>query len=195
MCIMLSLVLRSQTDVQYYNEIEVYQAKQNEKFSNPETSLLTARDLERFDGLDFYPIDKNFRVEATFVRTPEEIPFPMPTTTSWSPEYIKYGEARFIFNNREYTLSLFQQTDQYLEGGDPGYLFVPFTDLTNGNGTYAGGRYLDSRIPDSTTIILDFNKAYNPYCVYNPLYACPIPPAENHLDIPVEAGIKDFKGN
>ena len=70
------------------------------------------------------------------------------------------------------------------------HLFLPFTDLTNGEETYGGGRYIDLSIPDSDTIIIDFNKAYNPYCAYSSTRSCPIPPRENDLDLKVEAGVR-----
>ena len=73
------------------------------------------------------------------------------------------------------------------------YLFLPFTDLTNGEATYAGGRYIDLAIPDGDTLIIDFNKSYNPYCAYNKKYSCPIVPKVNHLEIDINAGVKAFK--
>ena len=73
------------------------------------------------------------------------------------------------------------------------YLFLPFTDLTSGDGSYGGGRFLDTTIPKGDTIVLDFNKAYNPYCAYNSAYSCPIPPKENDLLVRVEAGVKAFE--
>jgi uncharacterized protein (DUF1684 family) len=70
------------------------------------------------------------------------------------------------------------------------YLFIPFTDATSGTHTYEGGRYIDISIPEITDnkIIIDFNKAYNPYCCYTPGYSCPIPPKENALTIAINAG-------
>ena len=72
------------------------------------------------------------------------------------------------------------------------YLFIPFNDLTNGNETYDGGRYLDLKTTSESTIVIDFNKAYNPYCAYNDKYSCPIPPRENDLPIEIKAGILTF---
>ena len=66
-------------------------------------------------------------------------------------------------------------------------------DKTNGKESYGGGRYLDLEIPEDKIIILDFNKAYNPYCAYSDRYSCPIPPIENHLDVAINAGFKAFK--
>ncbi|MAZ71978.1 MAG: hypothetical protein CMC70_02415 [Flavobacteriaceae bacterium] len=173
-------------------EIEAYQASENEKFANPETTILQKKDFRKFNGLDFYPINLEYRVVATFVRTPDELPFLMPTSTKRLPEYVKYGEAHFTIKGEALTLNLYQSTTPSEDPAYKDYLFVPFTDLTSGNGSYAGGRFLDTFIPKGMTLVLDFNKAYNPYCAYNPNYSCPIPPPENDLSVHIEAGVKDF---
>ena len=74
-------------------------------------------------------------------------------------------------------------------------LFLPFNDSSNGKTSYGGGRFIDIEIPEnsSKSIIIDFNKAYNPYCAYNHKYSCPIPPKENLLVIPIAAGVKAYK--
>lgn len=174
-------------------ESKAAQNKLNEKFSNPETTILEAKDFINFEGLQFYPLDEKYIVKAKFVRTPNEKPFLMPTTTSRTPEYVKYGEAHFTLDGNNFVLNLFKSTQPYDEPGYEDYLFLPFTDLTSGDGSYGGGRFLDQRIPEGDTITIDFNKAYNPYCAYNPRYSCPIPPKENDLAIRIEAGVKDYK--
>ena len=73
------------------------------------------------------------------------------------------------------------------------YLFLPYTDLTNGFESYGGGRYIDLTIPDCNEIIIDFNKSYAPSCAYNHSYSCPVPPKENHLNVRIEAGVKNLK--
>ena len=168
------------------------QIKLNSEFANPETTILTPEDFRTFKELDFYPIDEKYIVNARFVRTPDEKPFLMPTTTARTPEYVKYGEAHFSIDEKEFVLSLFKNTQPYNEPGYEEYLFLPFTDLTSGDGSYGGGRYLDQRIPEGDTFVIDFNKAYNPYCAYNPKYSCPIPPKENDLLNRIEAGVKNF---
>ena len=72
------------------------------------------------------------------------------------------------------------------------YLFLPFMDLTNGVSSYGGGRFLDLKIPEGESIIIDFKKAYNPYCAYNHRYSCPVPPDANHLNIEIPAGVKAY---
>ena len=72
------------------------------------------------------------------------------------------------------------------------YLFLPFIDDTNGEESYGGGRYIDLRIPEGDTIVIDFNKSYNPYCAYNDKYSCPIVPRINYLALEVRAGVMAF---
>jgi len=182
----------SAQDVAVISESEAAQIELNEEFSNSETTILEPEDFKNFHGLEFYPIDEKFIVEANFVRTPNEKPFLMPTNTARTPEYVKYGEAHFSIDGKDFVLNLFKSTQPYDEPGYEDYLFLPFTDLTSGDGSYGGGRFLDQRIPEGDTIIIDFNKAYNPYCAYSARFSCPIPPKENDLLIRIEAGVKAF---
>lgn len=176
-------------------KVIAHQTSENEHFRDKEKTILTEEDFKHFSGLEFYPINLIYRVEATFVRTPKEIPFLMPTTTDRLPEYVKYGEAHFTLDDKELKLALYQSTTPYDEAGYEDYLFLPFTDLTSGDGSYGGGRFLDARIPKGNKIIIDFNKAYNPYCAYNHKYSCPIPPKENDILVRVEAGVKAFEAH
>ncbi len=173
-------------------KVQKYHISENEKFGNKETTILTEADFKHFESLDFYPIDLKYRVKAAFVRTPDEEPFLMPTTTDRLPEYVKYGEAHFTIDGKELKLNLYQNTTPSEDEEYKDYLFLPFTDLTSGDGSYGGGRFLDARIPRGKKIVLNFNKAYNPYCAYNSKYSCPIPPRENDLLVRIEAGVKAF---
>jgi uncharacterized protein (DUF1684 family) len=176
----------------YINELNEYQRIMNEEFSDSLKSPLTDSDRNLFKNLDFFNIDSTYRIKAIFKRTPYEIPFPMKTTTSRAPMYVKYGEANFILNGSNCLLNIYQNIDLIKKEGYANYLFLPFTDLTNGNESYGGGRYIDLKIPDDEHITIDFNKAYNPYCAYNHKYSCPIPPSENNLNIEIKAGVKKF---
>lgn len=177
----------------YLTEIKQHRDSINKLFRNVETSPLTDEDREAFKELDFFPADSTYRIEAKFIRTANEKPFLMPTTTERKSVYTKYGELNFKLFNKDYKLNVYQNTEIILTEGYEDYLFLPFTDLTNGEQTYGGGRYIDMRIPDNDTTIIDFNKAYNPYCTYNKKYSCPIVPGENDLDIEIRAGVKDFE--
>lgn len=182
----------SQNDAEVTSEIFAYQEEENEKFSNPETTILQKKDFKKFKALDFYPINLEYVVTARFIRTPNEVSFLMPTSTERLPEYVKYGEAHFEIAGKKLKLNLYQSAVPSEDPAYVDYLFLPFTDLTSGDESYGGGRFLDAYIPEGDSMVLNFNKAYNPYCAYSPKYSCPIPPAENYLAIRVEAGVKDF---
>lgn len=174
-------------------EIRQHRAEQHELFANPKTSPLMKEDLEIFEGLDYFDIDTAFYVRTHLLRTPDEKPFFMPTTTDRRPEYRKYGEIHFTLRGGNFKLNIYQNLNLADDPEYEDYLFLPFTDRTNGETTYGGGRYLDLSIPEGDEMVVDFNKAYNPLCVYDYRFSCPIPPEENDLDIAITAGVKDFK--
>ncbi len=169
-----------------------FQDTLNKEYGNREESPLTDEDFKVFKGLDFFPINEKFIVEAQFKRTPDEKVFKMKTTGTRLPEYVKYGELTFAIDGKSFQLNLYQNIDLTKKEGYEDYLFLPFSDLTCGKESYLGGRYIDMRIPKSDTVTIDFNKAYNPYCAYNHKYSCPIVPLENDMDIEVLAGVKKF---
>lgn len=170
-----------------------FQANLNEEFKNPESSPLPDRYRKDFKSLEFFEPDSNYVVKAKLVLTPEALPFLMPTTTDRKSEEIVYGVVQFELNGVEHQLEVYQNTELMLQEAYKDYLFLPFTDETNGEETYEGGRYIDLSIPDGDTIVIDFNKAYNPYCVYNKKYSCPIVPSVNAMNTKVLAGVLDFK--
>ncbi len=174
-------------------DILSFQKAKNEKFSNPKTSPLPDRYRKNFIALDFFAPDTNYAVYAKLVRTPNAVPFQMQTTSNRKFTEVVYGVAYFMLNGQEHQLEIYQNAELIQEKDLEDYLFLPFTDLTNDEETYGGGRYIDLRIPKGDSIIIDFNKAYNPFCAYNRKYSCPIVPKVNHLNIKVLAGEKAFK--
>ena len=174
-------------------DIVAFQKHLNSEYANPEESPLNEDDIKTFKALAFFDIDTSFVIEAEFVRTPYESPFAMPTTTERKPIYVKYGEAYFELEGKTFKLNIYQNQELITKAEYVDYLFIPFTDATNGETSYGGGRYLDMRIPTGKSITLNFNKAYNPYCAYNGKYSCPIPPAENNISIAISAGVKAYK--
>jgi len=171
---------------------EKFQSELNKSYADSLKSPLMKDDLKQFKGLDFYPIDEKYVVEAIFIRTKKEKSFKMKTTTSRTPIYKKYGELHFSIDGKELKLNVYQNVDLKKKPGYEDYLFLPFSDLTCGKDSYIGGRYIDMRIPKSEKVTVDFNQAYNPYCAYNYEYSCPIVPLENDLDIEINAGVKKF---
>lgn len=174
-------------------DILKFQKELNAEFKNPESSPLPDKYRKNFESLDFFGPDTNYIVTAKFSRTLEAIPFLMPTTTDRKSKEVVYGIAEFYLNGKNHRLEIYQNQELMKEEGYEDYLFLPFTDQTNGEETYAGGRYIDLRIPGSDDLAIDFNRAYNPYCVYNKKYSCPLVPGVNALDTKVMVGVKDFK--
>lgn len=172
-----------------------YQEEKNEEFINPKTSPLPDRYRKDFEGLDFFPANTDYVIKASFKRTVEAQPFQMPSTTNEKTWEVVFGVAHFELNGQKFELEVYQGLELKTRPGFEDYLFLPFLDLTNGEETYGGGRYLDLRIPDGDSIIIDFNKAYNPYCVYNKKYSCPLVPRQNFMNTKVMAGVKDFVPN
>ncbi|CAM4183082.1 DUF1684 domain-containing protein [Zobellia nedashkovskayae] len=170
-----------------------HQEELNKEFKDPETSPLPDRYRMNFEALDFFAPDTNYVVTAKFVRTPEALPFLMPSTTGDSSEETVYGIAHFTLKGKNRQLEVYQNKELMQQENYRDYLFLPFTDNTNGVETYTGGRYIDLSIPDGDTIIIDFNKAYNPYCAYNKKYSCPVVPGINNLDTEILAGVKAFE--
>nr|WP_299384539.1 DUF1684 domain-containing protein [Allomuricauda sp.] len=198
------LILACKSDKKYHDEspkvlatsegvqqILDFQADLNVSFKDPETSPLPDRLRKDFEQLDFFAPDTNYVVTATIQRTPESIPFLMSTTTDEKRSERVYAVAHFELNGMQHQLEIYQSAEAHSEDMED-YLFLPFLDHTNGNETYGGGRYIDLRIPDGDSMVIDFNKAYNPYCVYNKKYSCPLVPRQNYLRTNVRAGVKDF---
>lgn len=173
----------------YRNEIQAHQAHLNEEYKDSTKSPLKEEDRLQFEGLEFFDINPTFRVEATFKKATSDV-FKMKTTTERAPEYRKYGTLTFKLQGKRFRLTLYQNLRLMKMPQYKDYLFLPFTDPTNGEESYGGGRYIDFKIPEGEAVILDFNKAYNPYCAYNSKYSCPIPPVENDLSVPINAGVK-----
>lgn len=168
-----------------------FQKQQNSFFKDASKSPLKSKDLKAFDGLDFFPIDSTFVVEAQLKRTPNTPFFDMKTTTNRVTQERVFGVLSFTINNESYNLNVYQSAPD--SDAELDYLFLPFLDATNGTETYGGGRYIDLKIPEGNQITVDFNKSYNPYCAYNEKYSCPIVPRENYLSLKIKAGVKRFK--
>ncbi len=144
--------------------------------------------------IQFYDVDENYRVKASFERIIDNKGFNMGTSTGLKRKHYKYGLLTFKIKDTVVHLYVYQQKDLMQNEKYKDYLFVPFGDATSGFESYGGGRYLDLKFSDvkDSTVILDFNKAYNPYCAYTEGYDCPIPPKENLLTIAITAGEKNY---
>ncbi len=196
-CLSVVFVSCAKSQQSHFKEIEKFQNKMNKDYANPNESPLTKKDLETFKKLDFFKIDEKFKIKADFQLTPDAEIFAMQTTTSRLPLYRKFGIATFELDGVKCELSLYQN-QSFMDSEEYGnLLFLPFNDLSNGEKSYGGGRFIDIEIPNDNnkTIVIDFNKAYNPYCAYNDRYSCPVPPSENYLNVEILAGVKKYNNH
>jgi len=189
-CVCCVLVSYSQTDTAAVNDTKRFQNGLIAEYSSPKESPLSAKAKKTFKGIHFYPFNEKYVVNANFVRTPNEKPFQMSTSSGMRKTYVKYAEVFFTVDGKQYKLNVYQSQDLLQSADYKDYLFIPFTDATSGNETYEGGRYIDLSITNSDHILINFNKAYHPYCAYTDGYNCPVPPQENRLPIKIEAGVK-----
>ncbi|HJP71500.1 MAG TPA: DUF1684 domain-containing protein [Candidatus Limnocylindria bacterium] len=136
--------------------------------------------LRAFDGIDHWPIDPAWRIDARFEATPSRV-VTVPDVLGIVEQEPSPGEVVFEVEGVEHRL-------QALEGGPNGELWLVFGDATNGTETYGGGRFLYTPAPSDGSVEVDFNRAYNPPCVFSPFATCPLPWPENRLPIRVEAG-------
>ncbi len=189
--LLIATVLSAQ-DKKKNTEASKFQNKLNKDFSSNEDSPLTEEDLKSFTKLDFFVIDTAFRVTAKLKFHTDSKPFKMATTTDRLPVYKLYATASFTLQGKAFQLEIYQNEKLTLSPEYEDHLFLPFTDNTNGETSYGGGRYIDLNIPEGDQIIIDFNQSYNPYCAYNHKYSCPIPPEVNHVDTEVKAGVMAY---
>lgn len=184
------------TNKEYLSEIKAHQTKMNKSFLDKKKTPLSKKQRKKFKknkGHNFFPINEKFRVVADFKREKQVQEVEMETSTERVVKYDIYGKAIFELNEEEYELTVYQSRTLKEREGYEDYLFLPFTDLTTGESTYGGGRYVDLRIQEGNQMVIDFNKAYSPYCAYSSEYSCTIPPRENFMNIPIEAGLKNIE--
>ncbi|MBP6392356.1 MAG: DUF1684 domain-containing protein [Flavobacteriales bacterium] len=191
-CLVVPFAGWAQPDAAWPDSLAAYWSRMEAEFADSAHSPLLAEDRAIFEHLARFAPDPAFVVTARFKPSAKGRTFGMRTSTDRLPIYQDMGTLHFTLAGRKRTLHAYQNLDLLTKPGYEHYLFVPFTDLTNGTETYGGGRYLDLTGPLGPTVVLDFNRAYNPYCAYNHRYSCPIPPQENHLDLPVRAGVLRF---
>lgn len=152
-------------------------------------SPLSDEQKRNFKSLNFYPIDPDYKVTARIIPIENKKVRELPMTDGSTERYIEFAYAEFTLKNIPLRLLLLQDVSEI----DKKNFFVAFADETSARETYGGGRYINARQSGKNSIVIDFNLAYNPYCAYNPDYACPIPPRENILKVPVPVGEKNYK--
>ncbi len=136
--------------------------------------------LRAFQGTDFYPINPEWRKVANFVPYPTGKELQIQNIIGIVEKQICPGYLEFKHEGKTFTLDVIPEGDQY---------FIIFGDATNGEETYGAGRYMYTSLPDENNkVILDFNKSYNPPCVFTDYATCPLPPPQNVFRIPIQVG-------
>jgi uncharacterized protein (DUF1684 family) len=172
---------RPPDDASYAKTIAAARAAKDAEFAASDDPIPTARHA-LFLPLAYFPIDPVYRVPAALKPIDDPTVLEMPTSTGTTRKMRRVGTLEFTLKSQPMKLTVF------VEIADPGHLFLPFSDLTSGTETYAAGRFMDLEYSKSGVYDIDFNRAYIPYCYYNPTYECPFPPPENRLKIPIRAG-------
>jgi uncharacterized protein len=167
----------------YPDEIAAWRSDKD-AYMRSSDSPVPAAQRAVFPALPYYSIDEQYRVPAGLKVGRGDTVIEMSTSTGKPRRMRRIGSLAFTLKGQPQTLTAFAEVDD----SSLRRLFVPFGDLTNGLETYQGGRYLDLDLKGSGVYDLDFNRAYHPFCVFNPEYECPIPPRENRLTVPIKAG-------
>jgi uncharacterized protein (DUF1684 family) len=167
----------------YVKEIQDARAEKDRVYgADPE--LIPVAKRAALLPLKYFPIDAAYKVPASLKLSENRPVFDMPTSTGTNRKMQRVGVLEFTLQGKQMSLEAFVEagTQQITS------LFVPFADLPTGKETYAAGRYLDLNPTPTGFYVIDFNKAYNPTCAYNPTWECPYPPPANRLKVEIRAG-------
>jgi len=166
------------------NELTQFRAAKDDFFANDPHSPLTPNQKAGFQGLNYFPENPDLRIEILVQPFETQDEIQIQTSTGDVQVYTRYGRIQFDVGGESGELTVY--------ANDYG-LFMPFVDSLAGKETYGAGRYLEPEDSSGGKYLVDFNKAYNPYCAYNDAWSCPLTPWENRLKVPIRAGEKIFK--
>jgi uncharacterized protein (DUF1684 family) len=169
-----------------YEQRVMQERVQRDMQMREKNSVLAPGRRDAFKGLNYYAVDSTYRFVVPL--RPRSTPDTMmlAENTGRIRAQVRVGHVTVPLPTGDERLAVFEGASD-----DPrGRLWVPFADATNGNATYEAGRYVDLMRADGDSVIVDFNRAYNPTCVYNPEFACPLPPEENRTGAPIPVGEK-----
>jgi len=171
--------------VGYLEKIKAERDEKNEFFKISEESPLTAEQKMKFASLNYFPVAEKYKVHAEMHENSSNQIVNIQNTDGGERAYFVYGNAHFHLDGKELDITVYKSVDSSED-----YFFIPFYDKTSNELTYGGGRYVEPTFLNGGILEIDFNLAYNPYCVYNFRFVCPIPPEENRLDVSILSGEK-----
>jgi uncharacterized protein (DUF1684 family) len=172
--------------IPYADEISAWHATKDQFMRESPDSPVPAAQRATFPSLTYFPVTPEYRVPAALTVAASNTMLRIPSSNGQPRPHRRVGTLEFSLKGQSLTLTAFVEVGQE----DMRHLFVPFGDLTNGTETYPGGRYLELERTATGIYDLDFNRAFHPFCYYNPEFDCPYPPRENRLGVPVRAGEK-----
>ncbi|HCM77932.1 MAG TPA: DUF1684 domain-containing protein [Cytophagales bacterium] len=179
----------NQSNEAYLEEIKQHREEKDKLLLNEGAPFEGKGD--EFKGLQYFDPDPDFRISAKLQPVNGKKVVLLATNDGLENKYLEYAYADFAINNVKCRLLILEVMEN---GPNRGALFLAFADETSTKETYGAGRYLDiKKVPGSTSILLDFNKAYNPYCAYSDKFSCPFPPRENVLNVAIRAGEKNYQ--
>jgi uncharacterized protein len=182
-------VYGSKDQTSYVNQI-LQEREEKDQYMRSSMESPFYSNPESFTGLKYFSPDLKYKITAKLTRIDQKKQVLLATNDGKQERYVEYAYAEFDFSGFHNKLLILEMID---EGVSRGKLFLAFGDGTSAKETYGAGRYLDvEKVQGSNTITLGFNKAYNPYCAYADKFSCPLPPAENLLVIPINAGEKSY---
>ncbi len=173
----------------YKKEMELNRVDKDHFMRTSPHSPLSEKLKKEFINLSYFEVDENYKFELELQKNEVQETIEMETSTGGIQYYNKLGILQFEHpESKEQTkINIYQNVE------NPDYFFVPFRDKTSDEGiTYGAGRYLELHKLDENRFELDFNKAYSPFCAYSDMFTCPLPPFENWLEVPINAGEKAF---
>ncbi|TAH27358.1 MAG: DUF1684 domain-containing protein [Cytophagales bacterium] len=177
----------------HYYQIQTIRNQKNKFFLTSSNSPIISK--ENFKSLNYFPTNSSYKVEAELNPIEDDSMIQIWSSDGKKILFKKFALLKFTINQTSQQLFLYQSITINKETDSKTY-FLPFRDLTNNKTTYQSGRYLDLEITEKNItnklVELDFNLSYNPYCVYNYKYSCPLAPKENSLKIEINAGEKRF---
>jgi uncharacterized protein (DUF1684 family) len=180
--------VQPQTVAMWRSQFDEHKAQWNTLFQGDDSPLPEAARAS-FPGQGFYPFAPEWRFVGDLVRNRQVAGIALPDTKGRTQVYWDYGRYPLRVGDRVDTLRVYRPSEH------PEQYFIAFTDSTTGRETYGGGRYAHLDSLDTQRFVLDFNQAYNPYCAYDTLWACPLPPRENALPYAVRAGMTKPPGH
>lgn len=184
----------SQTNGSLQEEVESIRNAKDQKLSDPGNSILKAEQVENFRGLSYFSVNSDYLIQGEYIADDSQQETSLNTTSGNKINLIQVGSVNFEYEGKPYSLAVYQNNDLAEFGENFRQLFIPFSDLTAGKETNVGGRYLPVETPvEGKIIMLDFNKAMNPYHAYNDKNPGIIPPVKNTLNIQIMAGERKFE--